>query len=441
MMMKRIIFLSLLAFSSFFAFGQSPSSKFGKDSLRTLKSASIYIEFAKQKNYEGALKAWRYVFHNAPAYQLNTYVYGERIMAHMFKKTKKKAYLDTLMMVYDQRIKYFGDNKRYPEFYILGKKGADLIKFSNNEKSMLKEGFNILMKSLEKGGIRTHFITSQILIYTGANLYRQGEISKAELVNLYLKISNLLASQIKTSKKPEVYMDVQEKITDIFLDTGVADEETLCEILGVKFKEAPKDENNLEEILSLLRKGGATDSKLYSQVSEALYSINPNADAAYALFVYFARKKDKEMAYKYLLESIDKAKTKEQKVEYNKTLATLKLAQQDFKGAKQAALNMLRANPKSGEGYIMLGKAYAYGAKTYSDEVFDIHTVYWVAVDKFIQARNVDPSVIRESKDLERQFSAYFPSKEEAFMRSITSDSEVKLGGWINETTKARFKQ
>lgn len=440
MMMKRIIFLSVLCIGYFSVFGQSSNSKFGKDSLSTLRNASIYIEFSKQKNYEGALKAWRYVFKNAPAYQLNTYVYGEKIIAHMFNKTKKKAYLDTLMMVYDQRIKYFGDDKRYPEFYVLGKKGADLVKYSRNDNTMLKQGFTTLMKSFELGGKRTHFITSQILIYTGANLYKRGDMSKSELVNLYLKVNELLTSQIKTTKKPKQYIDAQEKITGIFLDTGVADEETLCEILSIKFKEAPEDENNLEEILSLLRKGGATDSRLYSEVSEAMYKINPNADAAYALFVYFARKKDKAMSYKYLLESIDKAKTKEQKVEYNKTLATLKLAQQDFKGAKQAALNMLRANPKSGEGYIMLGKAYAYGAKTYSDELFDIHTVYWVAVDKFIQARNVDASVATEAKDLERQFSAYFPSKEEAFMRSITSGNEVKLGGWINETTKARFK-
>ena len=100
---------------------QTKEDKYGVDSVKTITNASIYTELVKQKNFEEALPAWRYVFFNAPAFQMNTYIRGEAIMEYMIQKTKKKEYVDTLMMVYDQRIKYFGDNDRYGEGYILGK--------------------------------------------------------------------------------------------------------------------------------------------------------------------------------------------------------------------------------------------------------------------------------------------------------------------------------
>lgn len=88
---------------------QTLDSKFGIDSAKTIEQASIYSEFVKQKINKDALPAWRYVFNNAPRFQLNTYVRGEDIMMNMYMQTKNPAYVDTLMMVYDQWIKYFGD--------------------------------------------------------------------------------------------------------------------------------------------------------------------------------------------------------------------------------------------------------------------------------------------------------------------------------------------
>ena len=37
-------------------------------------------------------------------------------------------------------------------------------------------------------------------------------------------------------------------------------------------------------------------------------------------------------------------------------------------------------------------------------------------------------------------YSQHFPSKDEAFFRDITAGKSVKVGGWINETTTARFR-
>ena len=69
---------------------QTKEDKYGVDSVKTITNASIYTELVKQKNFEEALPAWRYVFFNAPAFQMNTYIRGEAIMEYMIQKTKKK---------------------------------------------------------------------------------------------------------------------------------------------------------------------------------------------------------------------------------------------------------------------------------------------------------------------------------------------------------------
>ena len=70
---------------------QTVESKFGVDSVKTIEHASVFQEFVKQKNYKDALPSWWYVFHNAPKFQLNTYVRGEDIMVNMYAQTKNKA--------------------------------------------------------------------------------------------------------------------------------------------------------------------------------------------------------------------------------------------------------------------------------------------------------------------------------------------------------------
>ena len=51
------------------------------------------------------------------------------------------------------------------------------------------------------------------------------------------------------------------------------------------------------------------------------------------------------------------------------------------------------------------------------------------------------PSVADKANEYISKYSVYFPSKDDAFFRSITAGKSVQVGGWINETTTARFKE
>ena len=106
-------------------FGANAQSKFGADSVACIENLSLFREYFKQKSYADALNPWRWTFNNCPKSSGNIYKNGPKIIkARMnIDPENKSAYIDTLMMIFDQRIQYFGK-----EGYVLGLKGYELIR-------------------------------------------------------------------------------------------------------------------------------------------------------------------------------------------------------------------------------------------------------------------------------------------------------------------------
>jgi hypothetical protein len=89
------------------------AGKWGSDSLESKKNYSLYREFFKHNMYEDALPYWQYIYQNAPAARKTTYLNGVTMYEAYAKQAKdsltKQAYVDTIMMIYDKRAQYFGE--------------------------------------------------------------------------------------------------------------------------------------------------------------------------------------------------------------------------------------------------------------------------------------------------------------------------------------------
>lgn len=439
--MKKHILLLLLGFLVFSggSKAQTLDSKFGRDSVKTIKNLSIYMELYKQKNYRDALPAWRYVFKNAPKYGLSTYGNGVYIMRYMIKKTKSPKYVDTLMMVYDQRIKYFGDDRRFPEGYILGRKAVDCFRFKGSSLGGLKEAYGYFMKSLEMQGelSEPHVLNTAFIVMV--KLLEKGELKKDEMINFYGKFMAILDKQIEVSPRNKEKIEiVKGNIETLFFDSGVADCNTLVKLLTPKFEQVSENAEELKEMISLLKRSEC-QGELYVKIAEKLYKLEPCSDSAYDLAIMFLRKEEVAKAESYLTEAISICKNNENKADYLVKLARIMMTKKRFADVKKYAEQALKLKPNDGAAYILIGQAYAAGSKSYSDDKYEQHTVFWAAVDKFIKAKQVDSSVAEEAAQLIKKYSVYFPSKEDAFFHNIKPGDTVTIGSWINEKTAARF--
>lgn len=441
--MRKIVVLALGCILSGTVSAQSIDSKYGLDSAQTIVNASVYTEFVKQKNFKDALPAWRYVFNNAPRFQQNTYTRGEDIMIGMFMQTKNHAYIDTLMKVYDQWITYYGDGERLGEGYILGKKGFNLYRLGRKNEAEVKQAFGCLMKSYDMEGAKTHPLTVKMTIVVADDLLKKSALSKDDFISLYMKFLDYAEAGIKNNtdeKRVAEYTDVKQTLDAVFLNAGVADCQTLDGLLSPRYEESKNDVTKLREIAALLRRSECTDLPLFALVAENLYKQEPSAEAAYSLAMMFMRRQEFDKTEGYLKEAITKATDNASKADYYLRLTQINLSKGQLTEAKKNALNVLSLNPNSGAALILLGKAYAF-YKTYGEDDFEHRQVFWVAVDKFNRAKQVDPSVADEATNLISQYSQHFPTKEEGFFRSVNPGDTVKVGDWIGETTTARFNK
>lgn len=438
-MKKHLLTLLVAIFIAMGTQAQTLDSKFGVDSVKTVKNASVYGQLVKQKRYSEALPAWRYVFVNAPKYQKYTYTKGVSIMRYMAKKNPK--YVDSLMMVYDQRMKHFGNDRKYPTAWIIGRKGNDCFRYKKKTVENMKEAYTYLSESINKMGDVAEGSVINNAMTISVKLFEKEALSKEDVIANFSKYMSILEKQLEVTTKAKYKKKitaVTSNVSNLFFNAGVADCITLVKYLTPKF-EVCEDIKDLKSMISILKRAECVDSDLFAHLAERIYKIEPSDKSAYSLAIFFQKRQEYGKTEKYIQEALSLVTDSKAKSEYLMKLAIIKYSQKKYTEVKRICKKALAINPKMGDAYILIGKSYANSSKAYSTDAFDQHTVFWVAVDKFIKARNVDPSVREEATKLIKTYSQYFPSKNEAFFKNITPGKTIKVGSWINETTPARF--
>jgi len=170
-------------------------SKFGEDENACKENLSMFREYYKQKNYADALKPWRWAYNNCPASSGNIYKNGPKIFKERIKEDKinKDAYIDTLMMIFDQRIQYFGK-----EGYVLGLKGYELIGI---DKKRSEEGLGYLQQSLDLDGNKSSVQAVYGYMKAMVNLEKTGTKTKADVLRAYAIVSEIIDYNIVNKSK------------------------------------------------------------------------------------------------------------------------------------------------------------------------------------------------------------------------------------------------
>ena len=168
--------------------------QYGADSANCIRLMSTFQEFCKQNAWEEAYPSWSILFKNYPKCSQTVYSNGVNIVKKKMQVAKtgkeQQVWVDTLMMVYDQRIKYFAaTSKLYNEAYLLGRKGVDLQKFRKDPEIP----YQILMKSIDLGGKNSEYAVIQTAMQTVIAMYNLEKIDAATVVDKYLLFSDLLA--------------------------------------------------------------------------------------------------------------------------------------------------------------------------------------------------------------------------------------------------------
>lgn len=406
----------------------------GEDSTRCLRNTSLYSTYYENKDYNMAVQFWRPVFNECPGSSKNTYIKGENMFKDFFRKSGNKAYIDTVMMILDQRTKYFNEE---PANNL--RKAFALYEFGGNDPDYAKKCYDLIRGVMDESPqIFDHTYSSLYMAIT-AKCYALKLIEAPEVISAYSQSMKVVDNQLSRKPDDARYNEARKNIDAVFRSSGAASCENLEHLFTAGIDKNPSDTAMLRKVITLLTETGCRDSELYYKASTYLYRAFPSASSAAQLAeMNLARKKYNE-AEKYYTEAIDLETDNRIKSGLLTKLATLELASDSKQAARDFAKAAYSLDPTNGNALFIIAEAYA---GTRIGETFENQTVYWVVVDFLTRARNTDPTLKEQVDERIAIYSRLFPTKEEAFFRSLVEEgAPYQVSGWINESTTVRFRK
>jgi len=418
----------------------------GADSLRCLENVSLFDSYARSKNYKDAYPFWKKAYDECPASNVNIYIAGVNIINWQISQetdpAKIDALVDDMMKLYDDRLKYFGNDPRTRKDEVIARKADSYnkLKGDNTDYNLMykwtKELIDEFKEKTHQMAVSRHMFASFRLMHSDMDKYKE------QYINDYLLCTDifdaLLAEANEANK--ETILGYKAEMDQNFFASGVADCDVLQDIFAPRIEENKGNLDFLKETMILFRRLQCHETDLFITASEYAYKIEPTAESAMGLGVKALKDKDLTAAEKYYNEAISMTDKAETKAILYFSLANMALQQNQYQKARQLSLRCLVENSGFGKAYQLIAQAYALGARNiYPDDPVLSRCIYYAIVDKLEKARQVDPSIAGEVNSLINQYTKNFPSKEDIFMHpELDTGKNFTIEGWVNETVKIR---
>ena len=411
-----------------------------------LINISLFNESAKNKQYADALKPWQLAYAECPGANKAIYSRGREILQWKLGQTKDEATYQTvfneLMKMYDDRIKYFGNDDRYPTPWILGLKGLDYLTFSKSD-LLKKPAYTWLEQSIDGLGVNTELEVLRQFIAVSTNIYKADKTQGEKYIADYLRVNDILEQKSKDQDtvKAKIALQIKQNLEYVFAQSGAADCKTLDGIYQTKIAENSKNLEYLNKVTDFYKLVQCTESEVYFAAAVAAYKLQPTSGSANGCAEMSYKKGDFVKAIAFYEDATKLSSDKMEKADFQYKIAQIYYSElNNFSKSREYARNSLEYDPNNGSPYLLIGIMYAKSKGIFDDPVL-AKTVYWVAVDKFVKAKQVDSSAknIEDADKLIRTYSSYFPSKDDIFFQpNLQTGKSFFVGGWIGENTICR---
>lgn len=431
---------------------QDNGSKYGKDSATCVMNLSLYHEFYKQWRHSGyqnsaindAVKPWYWVFNNCPRSTENLYIDGAKMLQFRIQSApaaKRQKMIDTLMSVFDQRLEYFPNEYRTNKSQkgeILARKGIALYQI---DPGAYKEAYQYLKESVDLDKENSMGAAMFYYFRILSKMASEGQVDTMEVVNAYDRLSGYVNQQMQyyeaqnNSRKVSEYKSIKGNIEFTF--QPFANCKDLVRIYRKKFNSSPDDAAVLKKIISTLESKQCFENDLYFDANESLYKVDPQPQIAFLLGKLLLKQNKNSEALAYLEKSTT-IQDKDQLVDDYMLMAQTYQGMKRFSLAREMAKKALNVNPNYGMAYVLIGDLYAASADNCGKNDVAKKAAYWVAVDKYMEAKHVEPDLADAMNKRIALYKQQFPSTEQLFFYNLKTGDHYKVECWINENTIVR---
>ena len=273
----------------------------GENPQECKDNLNIMQLYYKSKAYEDAASSFRKCLDKCPESSKNIYIIGEKIMKHFIKKYKedemlKDKMVDSLIMLYDLRMKNFAGDKK-STMKILESKGIALAKYRLKES--MDEAYQLLDSAVNFTFPKTKANTAKIFMYVTKNMAINNKLTCSEVIENYVKTDKI----VMTNSKIKSYKSLKKKSLEYASKCLNCD--SLDSFYATNFDIMQNDTNWLNAGISLLYdQKKCTSSEILVKMMEKQFENSPAAKTAFILALYFGRKQENDKALDYFDRSL-----------------------------------------------------------------------------------------------------------------------------------------
>ena len=440
--MTKKVFIITLLFVPLLAFSQSACAGYAgikNDSLECLQGISVYREFKKMNLRENAVREWKKVYVKCPQIKKIIYQDGVKFLkqdiVHTQDENIRKLLIDSLMRIYDNRIKYFGD-----EDFVNGRKGFDLYYLDKKQTAIAR---NLMYSSAANRKEKTQLSVVAALVKATVDLGNNQLLNTTELINTYFlcdSILNVKLRIVKDENKKVKIKQTQKSVKKFFAESELIRQEQFMHLLEHKFSDNLDNLDSLNKIMVILSAANYSKSGLFYKIAKKIDILNPTASNAYILAGIEIENNNYEKAAEYFQKAINLEKSNRQKALYHKDYAVMQYTfLKDFRQAKKSFENSLQC-AKTAKTYCAMGDMYAAYHYSFKNKSLEHSALLWLATDYYLKAKQLNPKLASKADKRIAYYREYFPTKEDIFFFGLKPGQSYKIGGWINQSTIVRVR-
>lgn len=412
-------------------------------------NSSISHEAVRAGNFKDAYAPCMAVLKDCPTLRFYTYTDAIKILKAFLGDIKDrnsadyKKYFDELMQVYDQEIQYLPEiNKKLKTPMSaskeLGKKAVDYLQFSPNPNK--EQAYKWLTEATRGTANDPDGAILHYFLQTSMEKVKADDNHTDQFFQDYIDASKYADDAIAAEtneKKKAVLQTIKDNLVAMFVQSGVADCESLQNIYGPKVEENKTDSTFLKKALNILKLMKCNESEVYFKASEYMYQIDPTADAAVGVAYMYYKKGDYDNAVKYFDEALIKETDNDKKAEMAYATAAALMQAKKLSQARAYCQKAIGFKENYGDPYILLAQLYGSNPN-WTDEPALNKCTYFVVIDKLQRAKAVDPSVTERANELISTYSRHTPQAKDLFMLGYKAGDRITISGWIGESTTIR---
>lgn len=452
--MRKTLLMSTLTL--FFAIQMTMSQAPNQECMTNL---SIYVEYAKVKNYDAAYEPWKMVLEACPDINRANFLYGERILKHKISNSSgadKDAFITDLMKLYDDSMQFF------PKNYAMADVIIDKVLFKYKEKMIQKDDIYAQLSEAFMND-RSNFSNPQALYMYFSSLVDLHDEGKQEIQTVFdvydevvakveaenMKLTNAIQRLLpkeedgsitsKDKRRLKAYTTNSESYGKIAqsIDSklgALADCDNLIPLYEKNYEERKGDVKWVKSAVGRMFSKECTDDPMFKKLFEAQLALDPSADA----YLYGGTLKQKDGDTNGAMADFNKAVELEED-NYRKSNILYKIATIARKRSSSQARTYLnkaiQAYPANGRAYLLLASLYANSANSCGESQFEKRSIYWLAAQTAAKAGRVDPSLRSTASKAVASYNAKAPSKTDIF-NSGRAGQTISFSCWVGGSVK-----